>query len=144
MFKKTIVMIVVLTIAVIFVVPINADPADVVLDQQVTLAVPGSFELLDQNNDGRPETVKVRVKINNYREGKFIVTGKLEARLDEGWTEIDRAQLLFNWSPTADTVEVSFSPALLRKDRVSGPYRASVALQDGEWQLPMQVVGVSP
>lgn len=144
MFKKILVLMVMLTVVMLLVVPIHADPADIVLDQQVTLAVPASLELVDADRDGRVEAVRVKVKINNYREGNFTVTGKLETMLEEGWTEIDRIQTVFQWSPDHDVVELSFSPGLLRKEKLSGPYRASISLKEGEWELPMQVVGVSP
>ncbi|HYH01672.1 MAG TPA: hypothetical protein VEC37_01080 [Bacillota bacterium] len=144
MLKKTVIMIVVFTVVVMFVVPINADPSDVVLDQQVTLDIPGSFELVDGDGNHKPEALQVQVKINNYRVGNFQVTGKLEVMQEEGWTAIDLVNLPFQWSPDNNTVALIFNLELIRKKKLTGPFRASVSLRDGAWELPMQVVGVSP
>lgn len=144
MIKKTVVMIVVISVVVLFVVPINADPADVVLDQQVTLDIPASFELVDADGNQQPEAIQVRLKINNYRSGNFQVTGKLEVMQEEGWTAIGLVRVPFQWSPENDTVELIFNTEIIRKKKLTGPFRASVSLRDGAWELPMQVIGLSP
>jgi hypothetical protein len=144
MVKKVVVLLVLLSIAVMFVIPINADPTDTVLDQQVTLAVPAEFELVDSDKDHRAEAVKVKIRINSYREGDFIVTGKLEGMQDGSWTEMGTSVIPFRWSPDNDTAEIMFYPDLIRQNRVSGPFRASISLKEDDWELPQQVVGFSP
>jgi hypothetical protein len=144
MWKKVGVFFVVLSVVVMFVIPINADPTDTVLDQQVTLAVPGDFELVDADRDQRAEAVRVKIRINAYREGDFIITGKLEGMQEGSWTEVGTSVIPFRWSRDRATAEVVFYPDLIRRNRISGPFRASVSLREGEWELPSQVIGFSP
>jgi hypothetical protein len=143
MWKKVVVLFIVLSIAVMFVIPINADPTDTVLDQQVTLAVPGDFELVDGDRDQYAEAIKVKIRINAYREGDFIVTGKLEGMQDGSWTEVGTSVVPFRWSQDHDTAELLFYPDRIRRNRISGPFRASISLREGEWELPLQVIGFS-
>jgi hypothetical protein len=144
MWKKVVVLFVFLSVAIMFVIPSNADPADTVLDQQVTLAVPGDFELVDSDGDQRAEAIKVKIRIHSYREGDFIVTGKLEGMEEGVWTEAGTSVVPFKWGQDHDTVEVLFYPDVIRQNRISGPFRASVGLREGDWELPLQVVGFSP
>jgi hypothetical protein len=143
MFKKVVVFFVVLCVAVMFVIPINADPTDTVLDQQVTLAVPGEFELFDSDRDQRAEAIKVKIRINAYREGDFIVTGKLEGMQEGSWTEVGTSVIPFRWSQDHDTAELLFYPDRIRRNRISGPFRASISLKEDGWELPLQVIGFS-
>jgi hypothetical protein len=144
MIKKTVVFLVILTVAVMFVVPINADPTDVVLDQQVTLEIPGRFELADWDNDQRPEAVKVKVRLHAYRQGDFQITGKLAAKQDDVWVKVGSVVKPFQWSTANDTVELVFNTGAIRRRKLSGPYRASISVRDGDWKLPLQIVGFSP
>jgi hypothetical protein len=144
MAKKIVTFLIMLTVAVMFVIPINADPTDVVLDQQVTLVIPARFTLVDQNNDQQPEAIKTQVQVRSYREGNFMITGKLEAKQNGTWTEIEAITKPFLWSTANDTAELTFASDLIRQQKLSGPYRVSVGLRNGDWELPLQVVGFTP
>jgi hypothetical protein len=144
MTKKIVMFLIILTVAVMFVIPINADPTDVVLDQQVTLVIPARFTLVDQNNDQQPEAMKAQVQVRSYREGNFEITGKLEAKQNGVWTEVGAITKPFPWSTSNNTAELIFPLGLIREQKVSGPYRVSVGLRDGDWELPLQVVGFTP
>jgi hypothetical protein len=144
MLKKIMVFLIILTVAVMFVIPINADPTDVVLDQQVTLVIPARFTLVDQNNDQQPEAIKAQLQVRSYREGDFTITGKLEAKHNGVWTEVGTTTKPFLWTTTNDTAELIFSSGLIRQRKLSGSYRVSASLRDGDWELPLQVVGFTP
>jgi hypothetical protein len=144
MIKKIVVFLVILTVAVMFVIPINADPTDVILDQQVTLEIPGRFELADRDNDERPKAIKVKVRLHAYRQGDFQVIGKLAAKQDDLWVEVGSVVKPFQWSTANNTVELAFTTREIRRRKLSGPYRASISVRDGAWELPLQIVGFSP
>jgi hypothetical protein len=144
MVKKIMVFLMILTIAVMLVIPINADPTDVVLDQPVTLVIPARFALVDQNNDQQPEAIQTRIQIRSYREGDFIVSGKLEAKRGEEWVELATATKPFQWTTANHTAELTFQTRSIRQRRSSGPYRVRIGLRDGDWELPLQVVGFTP
>lgn len=144
MAKKIVTFLIMLTVAMMFVIPINADPTDVVLDQQVTLVIPARFTLVDQNNDQQPEAIKAQVQVRSYREGNFVITGKLETKQNGVWTETEAITKPFLWSTTNDTAELIFASDLIRQQKLSGPYRVSVGLRNGDWELPLQVVGFTP
>jgi hypothetical protein len=144
MVKKILVFLMFLTVAVMFVIPINADPTDVVLDQPVTLMLPARFALVDQDNDRQPEAIQARIQIRSYREGDFVVKGKLEAKLNGVWKEVSAVTKPFQWSTTNDTAELTFPAALVRQRKLPGPYRVMIGLRNGEWEQPPQVVGFTP
>ncbi|MGD9153950.1 MAG: hypothetical protein PVG90_00405 [Bacillota bacterium] len=144
MVKKIAVFLAILTVAVIFVIPLKADPTDVVLDQPVTLMIPARFTLVDRNNDQLAEAIQARIRIRSYREGDFVLTGKMEAKRDEAWIEVAQTTKPFQWSPANDTAELTFTSQEIRSQKRSGPYRVSVSLQDGDWKLPLQVIGFTP
>ncbi len=125
-------------------IPSGAAPTEVVLDQQVSLEVPGSFELVDQNKDQKAEALNFRLNLQSYREGDFIVTGNLEGMRSGKWVSLATSVIPFQWTPDNRTIMLSFRPDNIRKYQISGPYRVVVSLKDGDWKLDEQVVGFSP
>ncbi len=144
MLKKILVASAVLVVLMMFMIPSGADPTDVVLDQQVELELPGTFELIDANHDESAEELRFKLGMKTYQEGKFIVTGNLEASKNGHWVAVETTVVPFEWSPEHKSMELVFQSGSIRKQRLSGPYRVSLSLKAGSWELPMQVVGFSP
>ena len=71
---------VLLGICLMLILPSDATPDEVILDNQVELVVPGAFELVDVDQDGKGESIKFKLAIKAYREEHFIVTGNLEGK----------------------------------------------------------------
>ncbi len=125
-------------------IPSGAAPTDVVLDQQVVLEVPGTFTLVDQDNDKKAESINFRLDLQSFRDGNFIVTGDLEGMRAGNWVSLSTSVIPFQWTPENRTVVLSFRPNNIIKYKLAGPYRVTLSLKDGDWKLPAQVVGFSP
>jgi len=125
-------------------IPTGAAPTEVALDQQVELAIPGSFSLVDNNHDQRAEELQFNLGIKAYQEGQFIVTGNLEAMKNGHWVAVGTTVLPFVWTPTHRLIELAFHAGNIQKQRLSGPYRVTIAIKTGNWELPTQVAGFSP
>ena len=125
-------------------IPSGAAPNDVVLDQQVQLMVPGNFEPIDSNHDHRYESINFRVDIQSYQESNFIVTGNLEGMKNGQWVSLNTTVIPFQWSPDNKTILLNFKTDNIKKFQINGPYRVTMALKNGNWELPEQVVGFSP
>jgi hypothetical protein len=142
--KKILVASAILIVLMMFMIPTGAAPTEVVLDQQVELEVPGNFSLLDADHDQLAETVKFSLALKSYQEGQFIVTGNLEAMKNGRWVAVGTTVVPFTWSPDHQLIELNFHAGNIRKQKISGPYRVTVALKSGDWELPAQVAGFSP
>jgi hypothetical protein len=142
--KKIFIASAVLIVLMMFMIPTGAAPTEVVLDQQVELEVPGSFNLVDTNHDGLAEELQFDIGLRAYQEGQFIVTGNLEAMKSGHWVAVGTTVLPFVWSPTHRLIELTFHAGNIQKQRLSGPYRVTVGLKAGDWNLPSQVAGFSP
>ena len=135
---------IILTVAFLIVVPINASPSDVVLDKQVELEVPGKFILIDTDKNQKAEAIQFEVAIKAYRQNNMIVTGNLQAVKNGEWTAVATTVIPFQWSQNSSIVKLVFYPGEIQKSQLSGPYRISITLEDGEWVLPEQIAGMSP
>ncbi|TCL69374.1 hypothetical protein EDC14_101271 [Hydrogenispora ethanolica] len=142
--KKVLLIGVVLGIMLFLMIPSGAAPTDVVLDQQVVLEVPGSFALVDQDNDKKAEAVNFSLNLQSYSEGNFIITGNLEGMRSGNWVSLSTSVIPFQWTPENRTVTLSFRPNNILKYNLSGPYRVTIGIKAGDWDLPTQVVGFSP
>ena len=144
MLKKILVLIAVLSISLLFMIPSDATPSDVMLDQQVELMIPGSFELVDTNNDRKVEVVRFTMAMKAYQEGQFIVTGNLEGMKNGNWQALATTAAPIDWSPENNRITLDFHPGEIGKLKISGPYRVSIALKKDDWQLESQIAGFSP
>lgn len=144
MSKRIIIFFIVLSVAFIFVAPIGADPSDVIIDQQVELAVPGKFELHDQDQNGKAESIDFTIGVSSYREGNFVVTANLEANHDGEWVTVATTVTPYQWKPDQKEIKVTFHPGNIIKGQFDGAYRVNLSLKEGNWILPQQVVGFSP
>lgn len=144
MTKKILIASAILIVLMMFMIPSGAAPTEVVLDQQVELEVPGSFELVDTNHDKLAEEVQFNIGLKAYQEGQFIVTGNLEAMKNGHWVAVGTTVLPFVWSPTHRLIQLTFHAGNIQKEQLSGPYRVTVGLKAGDWELPAQVAGFSP
>ena len=142
--KKILLIGIVLGIFAFLMIPSGAAPQDVVLDQQVGLMVPGKFELVDLNHDHLYEGINFQVEIQSYHESNFIVTGNLEGMKNGSWVSLNTTVIPFQWSPNNKTVLLNFKIDNIKKYKISGPFRVTMRLKDGNWELPEQVVGFSP
>ncbi len=143
MIKKVLLIGIVLGITVFLMIPSGAAPTDIVLDQQVELMVPGTFELIDADRDGKADEISFRLDIQAYREGDFVITGNLEGMRSGNWVSLGTTALPFQWSPDHKTVILTFPADNIVKYQISGPYRVTLGLKDGDFELPLQVVGFS-
>ncbi|HEX7715005.1 MAG TPA: hypothetical protein VF531_13410 [Bacillota bacterium] len=144
MFKKILVFGTLIIIFIALMTPSGADPTDVALDQQVELGVPGTFELVDNNQDQKAEAIQFKLTLKAYREGNFIVTGNLEGNRNGDWVALATTVIPFQWSPDHNQLELKFLAGNILKYKISGPYRVVLSLKEGDWELPAQVVGFSP
>ncbi len=144
MAKKILVASAILIVLMMFLIPTGAAPTEVVLDQQVELEVPGSFTLVDNNHDNLSEELHFKIELKAYQEGQFIITGNLEAMKNGHWVAVGTTVLPFVWSPTHRLIDLTFHAGNIKKQQLSGPYRVSVGLKAGDWELPAQVAGFSP
>jgi hypothetical protein len=144
LFRKFLISLIVLTIVLIFVVPIAATPDDVILDRQVELIVPGEFQIVDNDQDRLGEALQFTVGVKSYRQGEYLVTGDLEGLQNGVWRTIATTVVPFKWSSEANEVTLLFYPSAIRRDKIDGPYRVSISLKDGDWFMPSQIAGYSP
>lgn len=144
MLKKIFIALVVLTVLMMFMIPSGANPTEVVLDQQVELEIPGNFSLVDSNHDQLAEELKFIIGMKAYQEGQFIVTGNLEGMKSGHWVALGTTVVPFSWAPDNRFIELTFHSGNIRKQRLSGPFRVTIGLKSGNWELPAQVVGFSP
>lgn len=131
-------------ISLMFIIPSDATPDEVILDDQVELSLPGTFELVDADQDQKAESIKFRLEIKAYREGDFIVTGNLEGSKKGEWLSLATTVAPFKWSPENSLIELTFNTGNIQKHKISGPYRVNISLKEGNWVLPEQVAGFSP
>ncbi len=143
MVKKLLILLVMLIIFMVFFVPSIAEPTDVALDQQVEMGIPGLFNLVDADEDGKAESINFTFELKAYREGNFIVSGNLEGKKNGHWVALGTTVIPFQWSPRNTTVNLAFTAGEIVKHKISGPYRVSIALKDGGWELPPQIAGFS-
>lgn len=144
MVKKILIASAILIVLMMFMIPSGAAPTEVVLDQQVELEVPGSFSLVDNNSDQLAEELQFNLGIKAYQEGQFIVTGNLEAMKNGHWVAVGTTVLPFTWAPNHRLIELTFHAGNIKKQRLSGPYRVTIAVKTANWELPVQVAGFSP
>jgi hypothetical protein len=142
--KKILVASAILIVLMMFLIPTGAAPTEVVLDQQVELDIPGSFSLVDNNHDKLAEELQFNLGIQTYQEGQFIVTGNLEAKKSGHWVAVGTTVLPFMWSPDNRTIELTFHAGNIKKQKIPGPYRVTIAIKTANWELPAQVAGFSP
>lgn len=131
-------------VCLMFIIPSNATPDEVVLDDQVELMVPGTFELVDVDQDQKAESIKFKIDIKAYREGDFIITGNLEGMKKGEWLGLATTVTPFKWSPQNSRIELTFSTDDIKKYKISGPYRVNISLKEDSWVLPEQIAGFSP
>lgn len=141
--KKFLVFLIIVVIFTVFFIPSIAEPSDVALDQQVELGIPGTFSLIDTDHDQKAESLKFSIAITAYREGDFLVTGNLEGMKNGHWVALATTVVPFKWSPQNTTVDLGFLAGNIIKYKISGPYRVTVALKEGGWELPAQIAGFS-
>lgn len=144
MWKKVCSMGVLLGICLMFILPSDATPDEVILDNQVELVVPGVFELVDLNRNRKPELIRFKLEVKAYREGDFVITGNLEGKKKGEWLGLATTVVPFKWSPKNPVVELTFTTDQIRKYQISGPYRVNISLKEDGWVLPEQVAGFSP
>lgn len=144
MFKKILIFGTLIIIFITLMTPGGADPTDVALDQQVELEVPGTFEVIDDNQDQKAEAIRFKLALKAYREGNFIVTGNLEGNRNGEWVALATTVVPFQWSPDHNQLELKFLAGNILKYKIPGPYRVVLSLKEGDWELPAQVVGFSP
>lgn len=144
MVKKILIFGAVLILFIALMTPGGADPSDVALDQQVELGVPGTFELVENNQDQKAEAIQFKLGVKAYREGDFIVTGNLEGNRNGDWVALATTVVPYQWSPEHNQLELKFPTGNILKYKISGPYRVVLSLKEGDWELPAQVVGFSP
>lgn len=144
MLKKILIIGIVMAIGLMFIIPSDATPDEVILDEQVELLVPGTFELVDADQDLKGESIKFKLEIKAYREGNFIVTGNLEGKQKGKWLGLATTVIPFKWSPDNSVIELTFTTGNIKKYKISGPYRVNISLKEGNWVLPEQVAGFSP
>jgi len=142
--KKFLIIGLVMGIGLMFIIPSDATPDEVILDDQVELLVPGTFELVDVDQDSKGEAIKFKLGIKAYREGDFIITGNLEGKKKGEWLGLATTVIPFKWSPDNSLIELTFSTDNIRKYQISGPYRVNISLKEGNWVLPPSVAGFSP
>ncbi|MGE5606974.1 MAG: hypothetical protein ACM3YE_14955 [Bacteroidota bacterium] len=144
MLKKILIIGLMMGICLMFIIPSDATPDEVILDDQVELSIPGTFELIDADHDRKGESIKFKLEIKAYREGDFIVTGNLEGKKKGEWLGLATTVVPYKWSPDNSVIEMTFATGNIQKYRISGPYRVNVSLKEGNWVLPEQVAGFSP
>lgn len=144
MVKKVLIIGIVMGIGLMFIIPSDATPDEVILDEQVELSIPGTFELVDADQDHKGESIKFKLEIKAYREGDFIVTGNLEGKQKGEWLGLATTVIPFKWSPDNSVIELTFATGNIRKYQISGPYRVNISLKEGNWVMPEQVAGFSP
>lgn len=142
--RKICIIAIVLTVLLLLMMPSGATPSEVVLDQQVELAVPGSFALFDSDRNQQPDKLQFTINLNSYQEGDFIVVGNLEGMRGSNWVALGTTVIPYRWKPDHQTIQLFFHTDSIRKYRISGPYRVSISLKSGDWELPAQVAGFSP
>lgn len=142
--KKILILGVVIGISLFFILPSDANQDEVILDEQVQLMLPGSFELVDADQDQKPEAIIFKLDIQAYREGDFIVTGNLEGQKKGEWLGLATTVTPFKWSPRNTQVKLIFTTGDIQKYKISGPYRVNISLKESGWVLPEQVAGFSP
>jgi hypothetical protein len=142
--KKLLIFVVVIIIFMAVLIPSIAEPTEVALDQQVELGVPGTFSLVDADQDKQAEAIKFHLEIKAYREGDFLVSANLEGRKSGHWVALSTTVVPFQWSPKNTTLELQFMASNIVKYRISGPYRVILSLKDGGLELPAQIAGFSP
>lgn len=131
-------------VGLMLIIPSDATPDEVILDDQVELSIPGTFELVDLDQDQKGEFIKFKMELQAYREGDFIVIGNLEGKKKGEWLGLATTVVLFKWSPDHSVIELTFTTGNIQKYQISGPYRVSISLKEGNWVLPEQVAGFSP
>ena len=67
MVKKVLIIGMVMGICLMFIIPSDATPDEVILDDQVELSIPGTFELVDADRDHKGESIKFKLEIKSYR-----------------------------------------------------------------------------
>lgn len=144
MFKKILIIGVVIGISLLFILPSDANQDDVVLDEQVELMLPGSFKLVDADQDQKAELIVFEIELKAYREGDFLVTGNLEGQKRGEWLGLATTVIPFKWTPENPRIELTFTTGNIQKYKISGPYRINISLKEGNWILPEQVAGFSP
>ncbi len=144
MLKKILIIGVVIGISLMFILPSDANQDEVILDEQVELVLPGTFELVDVDQDQKAESIKFELEIKAYREGDFVVTGNLEGQKKGEWLGLATTVTPFKWSPQNSRIEMTFATGNIQKYKISGPYRINISLKEDNWVLPEQVVGFSP
>lgn len=144
MLKRISIFGVLLLTAFLWIAPIEADPADVRLAQQIQLGLPGSFQLIDADQNGKAEAIEFTISLQAYQEGRFIVSGNLEAVRDGAWIAVATTVIDYEWRPNAAPITLTFSPGEIIKHQLNGAYRVNLSLKQGDWVLPQQVTGFSP
>jgi hypothetical protein len=142
--KKLLIFVIVIIVFMAVLIPTIADPVEVALDQQVELGVPGTFSLVDADQDRKAEAIKFQLEIKAYREGDFVISGNLEGRKNGHWVALATTVVPFQWSPKNNVLELEFTASNIVKYKISGPYRVILSLKDGSFELPAQIAGFSP
>jgi hypothetical protein len=144
LFKKILILVAVFIIYLFLIIPSGGNPADVVLDEQIELLIPGVFQQVDSGQDQKAEALKFMVEVLAYREGDFIVTGNLEGKQGDQWLAIATTVMPFLWTPENNKIELTFPTGNIVKYKISGPYRVIITIRSGDWELPARVAGFSP
>lgn len=134
----------ILLTAFLWMAPIEADPADVLLAQQIQLEPPGSFQLVDADQNGQAEAVEFSIPLRAYEEGQFIISGNLEAMQDGAWIAVATTVTNYEWRQDAAPIKLTFAPGDIIKQQLDGAYRVNLSVKQGDWVLPQQVAGFSP
>ena len=144
LWKKILIFLSALGVVLFFIIPSGANPSEIVLDQQIELAVPGEFQLIDHDQDQRAEELEFIIALKAYRQGNFIVTGNLEGLKNGRWIPLQTTVIPFQWSLEQEQIRVFFPADNIIKQQISGPYRVKIGLQEGTWEMPAEVAGFSP
>jgi hypothetical protein len=142
--KKILIIGVAIGISLLFILPSDANQDEVILDEQVQLMLPGIFEVVDVDQDQKPEAIVFKLDVQAYREGDFVVTGNLEGQKKGEWLGLATTVTPFKWSPQNTQIKLTFTAGNIQKYKISGPYRVNISLKEGDWVLPEQVAGFSP
>lgn len=142
--KKIMIFIGVVIIFMVVLIPTIAGPGEVALDQQVELGVPGTFNLLDEDQDRKAEGLQFQLEIKAYREGNFLVSANLEGMKNGHWVALATTVVPFQWAPDNRVLELRFMAGNIVKYKISGPYRVTLSLKDEGLELHSQIAGFSP
>lgn len=143
MFKRVSVFALILVVTCMMLVPISADPADALLAQEIQVEVPGEFEIIDEDGNGKAEEVKFTVGINAYQATTLRLTANLEGLVQGVWTPLATSVSSFEWSTDNTRAILVFYPTKLIETEYEGTLRVNLAVAEGDWSLPSQVVGFS-